>query len=191
MGISAATTGNARHNGDKQIAAYFVPQNDQKPAVGELYSFLQNRLPEHMIPAYFMSLDALPLTPNGKIDRKQLPAPNTLQTQSREDFVGPRDELEYKLVKIWEKILDRVNIGVRDNFFQWGGNSIRAMRLSVAIEQVFNTSLQPTIFFQTPTIEDLANLLRGDKQITLKSSLVTIQAKGNKRPVFLSPGNQH
>src|SRR5262249_45013143 len=103
-----------------------------------LRDFLHDKLPEYMIPATFMSLDALPLTPTGKLDRRALAAP------SREDqsgFASPVQTIEHQLVQIWEEILDIRPIGIRDNFFELGGHSLLAARMVYRIEQVCGEKL--------------------------------------------------
>ncbi|MBD1944543.1 amino acid adenylation domain-containing protein, partial [Coleofasciculus sp. FACHB-712] len=111
-------TASKESSSDKRLIAYVVPHPGLIPAATELRSFLQDRLPNYMVPAAFVILDALPLTPNGKIDRRALPAPNLIEQESVESFVAPKNDLELRLVKIWEKVLGVQPIGIRDNFFE-------------------------------------------------------------------------
>src|SRR5207253_947469 len=127
---------------------------------------------------------SLPLTANGKIDRRALPAPSPDEITVSHTFVPPRDELETKLVDIWQKILSRSRVGIYDNFFDLGGYSLLAVRLMRRIEQTWGKRLPIVALFQTPTIESLANLLRQEKQARNWSSLVMIQEGRKGKPPF-------
>ncbi len=153
------------------------------PSQGEWRIFLKEFLPDYMVPARFVVLDELPLTPNGKIDRKQLPLPADTEI-SGDDFLAPRDSLELQLAKIWEKVLGKQPIGIRDNFFDLGGHSLLAVRLFMQIEQVFERSLPLAVLFQAPTIEQLATVLREQGWSSSWSSLVPLRAGGTAPPFF-------
>ncbi|HEX4945593.1 MAG TPA: amino acid adenylation domain-containing protein, partial [Blastocatellia bacterium] len=114
---------------DKQLAAYFVPAQSPAPAAGELRTFLQERLPEYMLPALFVPLNVFPLNPNGKVDRQRLPQPQPLPINEVVTTAQPQDELELKLTWLWEKALGVSPIGTQDNFFALGGHSLIAVRL--------------------------------------------------------------
>jgi amino acid adenylation domain-containing protein len=183
----------ARQVGDKRsipkdlrLVAYLVPNLAQTPSTDELRSFLQNKLPEYMLPSAFVFLDALPLTPNGKIDRRALPAPEQTGSDLAEILVPPRDVLELGLVQIWQDLLGVQPIGIRHNFFELGGHSLLAVRLVSRIRQQWGQSLPLATLFQNPTIEHLANVMRRRAKPLTSSALVTLQ-KGDarKRPLFL------
>jgi aspartate racemase len=108
---------------DKRLVAYIVADQQQKPTTDELRRFLKQKLPDYMVPSAFVFPDALPLTPNGKIDRRALPAPDRLKQEPGSTFVPPSDDLEIQLTKIWENVLGKKPIGVKDNFFDLGGHS--------------------------------------------------------------------
>ena len=173
---------------NKQLVAYVVPQ--QEPVnLSYLRDFLKEKLPDYMIPGAFVSLEALPLTPNGKVNRRALPAPD-LSLRSLEDrFLAPRDHLEWQLAQIWSDILGVEPIGVKSNFFDLGGHSLLSVRLIAQIQQQFGKSLSLATLFQSPTIEQLASILRHQTDDSLPwSSLVAIQSKGSKPPFFCVPG---
>ena len=170
--------------GDKRLVAYVVPNPEQATTVSELRSFLFSKLPDYMMPSAFVLLDALPLTPNGKVDRRALPAPDQIRQEPEETFVAPRDELELQLAKIWEKVLVTQPVGVRDNFFDLGGHSLLAVRLFAQIEKKFGKHLPLATLFQTPTVEQLAGILRQRERPASGSSLVAIQPSGLKPPFF-------
>lgn len=173
--------------GDKRLVAYVIPQK-LVPTASELRRFLKEKLPDYMVPANFVFLDALPLTPNGKVDRQALPEPNQARNEQEETFVAPQDELELQLTEIWEKVLG-TKPSVKDNFFDLGGHSLTAVRLFAQIEQTFGKNLPLATLFQAPTIEQLATILRQKKWSAPCSSIVTIQAGSSSHsPLFCIHG---
>jgi AMP-binding enzyme C-terminal domain len=110
--------------GDKGLVAYVVPNQDATtttPAVGDLRSFLREKLPEYMVPTAFVVLEEMPLTPNGKVDRRALPAPDPSGFRAENAYTAPRTPVEERLVEIWEEVLGLGRVGVRDDFFELGG----------------------------------------------------------------------
>lgn len=179
---TVVVTAIGERQGDKRLVAYVVPV-DQAPTPAELRDCLAQKLPEYMVPASFILLDALPLTSNGKVDRRALPAPDTSSLSLETSFVPPRNKLELQLAQIWQNILSR-SVGVRDNFFELGGHSLLAVRLMTQIEQRFGKNLPLATLFQSPTIEQLANLLRQQTALGPWSPLVAIQPAGHRPPFF-------
>ncbi len=171
--------------GEKRLVAYVVADRDPVPTTTDLRSFLKEKLPEHMVPALFVLLDALPLMPNGKVDRRALPAPDRTRPELDKEFVAPRDDLELQLAQIWEEVLGIRPVGVRDNFFELGGHSLLAVRLFALIEKRLGRKLPLTTVFQGATVEHLASLLRQQAKPGPQSSLVAIKPDGSKRPLFL------
>ncbi|HXT40879.1 MAG TPA: alpha/beta fold hydrolase, partial [Candidatus Angelobacter sp.] len=149
---------------------------------------LQKHLPDYMLPSAFVFLEKLPLTPNGKVDRRVLPAPDTTRTALRNEFVAPRDDVEGKLAALWENILEVQPVGIRDNFFELGGHSLLGVRLFARMEKDFARKLPIATLFQAPTVEQLAALLREEKERTTCSSLVAIQPRGTRPPIFFMHG---
>ena len=169
--------------GNKQLVAYVIPESTST-SVGDLRKYLQKSLPEYMVPAAFVIREGLPLTPNGKIDRRALPAPSRVSEDSQKTRLTPRDNLELQLTNIWEKILGVDDINVRDDFFEVGGHSLLAARLFAQIQNRFGIHLPLATLFQSPTIEQLANVLRSYQPSESWSSLVEIQPHGSKPPLF-------
>src|SRR6185369_12559312 len=133
VGVSqAVVVARATAIGEQRLVAYVVPQADSDSR--EWREYLQERLPDYMIPSEFVMLETLPLTANGKVDRSALPSLNGNSSSRAETFIAPRDVLELRLAQIWEEILDRRPIGVRDDFFKLGGHSILAARLMARIQ---------------------------------------------------------
>jgi amino acid adenylation domain-containing protein len=170
--------------GENRLVAYVVARRETAIGNGELRRFLTDKLPHYMVPSCFMLLDALPLATNGKVDRLALPVPDRNQAAGGESFVAPQDEFELRLVKIWEEILPIRPIGIKDDFFDLGGDSLLALRLFSEIDKAFGESLPLATLFQAPNVEKLADLLRGEGSSKAWSSLVSIQPDGSKPPFF-------
>jgi len=169
---------------EKILVAYIVFRQPTTESIHELRQFLKQKLPDSMIPSIFMPLEAIPLTANGKVDRRALPAPSLAATETAQGFIAPRDDLELQMTKIWENILKVNPISVMDNFFELGGHSLLAVRLFTEIERVFGRNMPLATLFQAPTVEQLVNLLRDEGWAPSWSSLVPLQPKGSKTPVF-------
>jgi thioesterase domain-containing protein/acyl carrier protein len=152
--------------------------------VAGLRSFMKAKLPEYMIPSAFVFLESLPLTPNGKLDRRALPAPRRTRAESKNDFVAPRDITELQLCRIWEELLGVEPVDVRDNFFELGGHSLLAVRLIARVEQATGRTIPLSTLFTAPTVESLADVLRGLEKNTARSPLVAIQPHGTLKPFF-------
>jgi amino acid adenylation domain-containing protein len=142
--------------GRKQLVAYLVvhPAAESAPIVSELRPFLESKLPDYMIPAFFEELAALPRTPYGKINRKALPAPKTQAAVSNRPYVAPRAEVEMKLAAIWAEVLGRERVGIEDNIFEIGGDSLLIFRIAARANEA---GLPITIrqFFQHRTIAEM------------------------------------
>jgi natural product biosynthesis luciferase-like monooxygenase protein/amino acid adenylation domain-containing protein len=143
----------------KHLVAYLIAKREPAPSTSELHGFLKERLPFHMIPSAFIFLDALPLTASGKLNRRALPAPGTLRPELDEPFIAPRTEAERALADIWAQVLGVERVGIDDNFFALGGDSIRSIQvLSNAEHCGLSFSLQQ--LFQHQTIRALAQVMR-------------------------------
>jgi amino acid adenylation domain-containing protein len=145
--------------GDKQLVAYVVPGERTSPEASELRKVLRARLPEHMVPAAFVTLDRLPLTPNGKVDVTALPAPDWTRSDLKQTFVAPRTLVEEKLAVIWRQVLGLEEVGVHDSFFDLGGHSMLATRLIARVRDAFTLDLYLAAIFEAPTIARLAELV--------------------------------
>ena len=143
--------------GVKRLVAYVVLAEPSRPPVaGELRSFLKERLPEYMIPAVFVLLDALPLTPSGKVDRQRLPAPDEAARTALDVHVAPRTPVEEVLCSVWAEVLKVGRVGVHDNFFELGGHSLLATQLMSRVRQAFGTDVALRQLFEQPTVAELA-----------------------------------
>lgn len=173
-----------RASGDKHIAAYVVLHSADKPSSLELRDFLKPNLPEFMIPSAFVFLDALPINSNGKLDRKALPEPDQSGQDMKVEFVAPRNAVEKQLLELWADILTIEHIGIHDNFFDLGGHSLLAVKMIVEVNKLFNAALPLGVIYQSPTIEALASILSSGNQQASWYSLVPIQTRGSRPPLF-------
>jgi len=121
-----------------------------------LRNYLKERLPDYMIPSAFVYLDALPLTSHGKIDRRALPAPDAERPALAEAFIAPRTPTEKSLASIWTKLLGINRVGINDNYFELGGDSLLATQLVSQVRRVFEVELPLVDLFQHPTLAELA-----------------------------------
>ncbi|HEY0737985.1 MAG TPA: amino acid adenylation domain-containing protein [Herpetosiphonaceae bacterium] len=145
--------------GDHRLVAYIVPAPAGRPSVDELRTFLGVHLPEYMIPSAFVTLDRLPLTVNGKLDRKALPSPDQARPALDETYTAPRSPLEHCLVELWQEVLGITTVGVHDNFFALGGNSIQAAVLVNQLQRILQEIIYVVAIFDAPTIAELATYL--------------------------------
>ena len=142
--------------GGKQLAAYIVPREQSAVPPTDLRQFLEPFLPDYMIPAVFISLDALPLTPHGKVDRRALPAPVKTGLELQATSVGPRTSVEEALAHMWEELLGVGPVGVTDRFLELGGHSLLAGRLLARVRERFHVDVSLRAFFAAPTVASLA-----------------------------------
>jgi amino acid adenylation domain-containing protein len=170
---------------DHCLVAYVVPEPGTSAALSadHLRRHLRTQLPEFAIPAAFVMLDRLPLTPYGKLNTKALPAPPQPGRDSL-TFVAPRTDRERQLAALWGEVLHVEDVGVCDDFFDLGGDSLAAAHLFVAIEKHFGVRLPMEVLFQAPTVAALAKALAEDAAPVAVQSLVPIQAAGNRPPFF-------
>ena len=143
-----------------QLAAYYVGQ----VSAAELRTFLAQRLPGNLVPAYFMPLDQMPLTANGKVDFAALPDPQTSRPDLQSAFVAPQTTVEKTLAKLWQQVLKVDRIGVHDNFYELGGDSIMAIQIAARMAETgFN--LSPNQIFQHPTLAKLSAVVASDVEL--------------------------
>ena len=135
-------------SGNIELVAYVVA--DVSLLLKEIWAYLSNLLPAYMIPSDFVQLEQMPLTPNGKIDKEIL-----LQTnipKENLDYLEPFNEIQVELIKIWGIVLgiENKNIGIKDDFFILGGNSIKLSKVKSKVYEQFNVNIEFKVFFQKP-----------------------------------------
>ncbi|GAA1418182.1 hypothetical protein GCM10009601_13380 [Streptomyces thermospinosisporus] len=144
------------------LLAYVSRAAGHHPSAEELRAHLAERLPDHMIPSAIVVLETLPLTPNGKVDRRALPDPATVRERERADRAAPRNAVEETLAGVWSEVLGIEDIGIHDDFFELGGNSILSVRAVSRMRAALGMTLPPRILFDRPTIAGLAASLAPD-----------------------------
>jgi pyochelin synthetase len=149
----------SKRGGYKQLIAHVVLSRGVERTEAELREYLRQKLPEHMVPHRIMVLSELPLSANGKVDRRALPDPTPLLAPSARAFVPARSVEEHKLAELWSQLLDVRPVGVSQDFFELGGDSVLAVRLFARISQAFGRTLPVSTLFTHPTIESMAPLL--------------------------------
>jgi natural product biosynthesis luciferase-like monooxygenase protein len=147
--------------GDVRLVAYAVPRAGQPLEPGELRGFLQQRLPEYMVPSAFVELSTLPLTPNGKVDRKALPAPSSARS-ARNTYVAPQGQLEQQIAELWQAALKVDQVGVNDNFFDLGGHSLLMVQVHAKLRETLGRDIPLMKLLEHPTVSALARYLRED-----------------------------
>ncbi|WP_240994776.1 thioesterase domain-containing protein, partial [Pseudomonas viridiflava] len=171
----------------KQLVAYLVPSDAGRDAEAlreTLKVQLKANLPDYMVPAHFVLLDAMPLTANGKLDRRALPKPEAGRAQG---YVAPRSEFERRLAALWEQVLQVEQVGLNDNFFALGGHSLLAVSLAGRIRETFDVSIKLHDFLLMQTLGELADFMRAG-EAKVKSAVIAMNASGSTRtPVFCLP----
>jgi amino acid adenylation domain-containing protein/non-ribosomal peptide synthase protein (TIGR01720 family) len=158
--------------GNKSVVAYVVPQAGVEVVTSELRRYLQQRLPEYMVPSVYMVLTDLPLTPSGKVDRNSLPVPTGVQPELDHEYVKPRTEVEETLAAIWAKMLGLERVGIHDNFFELGGDSILSIQV-ISRANHAGLRLSPKDLFQHQTVAKLAAVAGSAVEVVAEQGLVT------------------
>jgi amino acid adenylation domain-containing protein len=140
---------------DQRLIAYLVLNQEQVLTVSELRHFLRNKLPEYMMPAVIVFLNALPLTPNGKVDRRRLPMPDWTDPNLEQAFVAPRTLVEEVVANIWSEVLSVSQVGIHDNFFELGGHSLVATQVISRVRDALRVEIPLRTFFEAPTVAGL------------------------------------
>jgi hypothetical protein len=154
--------------GHKQLVGYVVPTIEDgstgtseplSASHDELRRFLQERLPEYMIPAAFMAIQAVPLSLNGKADRRALPAPEISRPQLNATYTAPQTAIERMIASIWQDVLHIDTVGLHDNFFDLGGHSLLMARVHSKLREIGTSDISIVDLFQYPTVNTLARYL--------------------------------
>jgi aspartate racemase len=182
----AAVVAREGSEGEKRLIAFVVVARDSSFNESGLREYLQQRLPDYMVPSVFVTLPAMPKTSNGKVDRRAL-LEVELPAQSETGIAAGEDPLQRKLLKIWRDVLSRP-VGLRDNFFEVGGHSLLAAKLMHRIGQAVGRPLPLALLLEAPTVEQLAVALHQEGWSRHWSSLVAIQPEGAKPPFFCVHG---
>jgi amino acid adenylation domain-containing protein len=152
--------------GYKELAAYIVSAEsvDKKPDINEIRDYLREMLPDYMIPSYFVRLNQIPLTTHGKTDYRALPDPEKSGVSREENLAIPQTDTERRIADIWKQTLKIEQIGIRDNFFDLGGDSLLLIKVRSRLQDVFQKELSVVELFRYPTIQSLAAYLSRAEQ---------------------------
>jgi amino acid adenylation domain-containing protein len=153
-----------KRSGPKYLCAYFAAGNGKTLGVSEIRDYLTDRLPDYMVPAYFVQVEKIPLTAAGKIDRKALPSPEAGIDSRVDRYVAPGNDREKMIAAIWKQVLELEEIGVETNIFELGGNSIDIIKINARLKEAFSLDIPVVMMFRYPTVRSFAGYL--DKQNT-------------------------
>jgi acyl carrier protein len=153
--------------GNSRLVAYFLPTSKPGPKIGELRSALKLKLPHYMVPAAFVQVDSFPLLPSGKINRKVLVVPSDCRPDLEVPFLAPRFPAEATLAKIWADVLGIDRVGIQDDFFDLGGDSLAASRVVSRVIQQFQLEIPLQTLFDSPTIAAMAAVITAHQGKTL------------------------
>jgi acyl carrier protein len=145
--------------GDKRLVAYVVGAPGSVPSANELRTFLQQKLPEYMVPSAFVFLQEIPLSPNGKVDRRALPEPDRSRRELANVYRSPATSTEETLAAIWREVLKLDRVGIDDDFFDLGGHSLLATQIVSRMCKAFSLEVPLRHFFESPTIAALAAII--------------------------------
>ncbi|PSO74788.1 MAG: non-ribosomal peptide synthetase [Cyanobacteria bacterium QH_3_48_40] len=172
-----AVVATVREDTPGSLVAYIVPRTNHTE--NDWRTFVKSRLPNYMVPASFVILDALPLTPSGKVDRRSLPKPESDRPALTTDYVAPRTELERQIASIWQEILQVERVGIHDNFFDLGGHSLLIAQLGDRLQGLLQREIPLATLFQYPTIAAFTESWQQTPQAQPEQR--TTQARGRSR----------
>lgn len=164
------------------LVAYGVPMKGATVTLEQLRAVLASRLEGSSIPSALVMMDAIPLTEHGKVDRKALPKPTKAPIRSGTQHVTAEQR---KVIALWEKVLGVQGIGLHDNFFSLGGDSLRAAVLTAELEKALGQRIEPLALLLSPTVQGCLQQLRGSPRRPPSSPIVTLRAKGERPPLFM------
>jgi len=171
--------------GAKHLVAYIETHDGQSISSTDIQDVVGLELPMYMIPSFVVTLDSIPRTPNRKIDRTALPPVSLTRPDLDEPPLPPRNLIEAQLVQIWQARLHIDPIGVTDNFFRLGGDSLAAVNLLLDIEEYFDVRLSAEQLFLTPTVEQCAQVISQAKPPVPMRSLTKLKPEGERSPIYL------
>jgi amino acid adenylation domain-containing protein len=186
-GVEQAVVAVGGRLGDDRLIAYLRYQNDNEPSVADLRSQLVAQLPAYSVPSRFVSVRKFPLTANGKLDRSALPKLNRDRPKLSTPYVSSCGPFQRRLVELWSAILDLNKVGIRDNFFDLGGDSLRAAQVVMGLENLIERQVPPDILYGNATIEELADALLRDEDLGVMPEV--LNADGELPTLFFLHGD--
>jgi thioesterase domain-containing protein/acyl carrier protein len=185
----AAVVAREARPGVIRLKAYVIPEEGSAPTVESIRTSLKGSLPDHMIPTEFVVVREFPLTPSGKVDRQLLASTTPLPSQKNAPSVGPSSPLEWQILEIWKELLEVRPIGIQQDFFELGGDSLLAVRMIDRIEESLGTRLPVAALYSGATVENLAQALMDTNREEFRSPLVAMQPGGSRPPLFFLHGD--
>ena len=178
VGVAPDPSGGA----GQELVGYFVPRaGTAVPAAADLRRWLLDRMPAYMVPTHFGALAALPLTPSGKVDRRALPRYEATRAEAKLTSAPPTAPLEKIIARLWEETLAIKNPGVRDNFFEVGGNSLHAVKVHTKLSQALQREFPLTALFEHPTVATLARYLNPETEAPANAASSAIQDRARRQ----------
>ncbi len=166
---------------DQKLVGYLTLKNGTKLNATQLRNFLEEKIPEYMIPSTFMFLEKMPFATSGKIDRKNLPQPNNARPDLEQKFVASETNLEDWLTQLWQEVLGLEKIGIDDKFFELGGNSLQAAAFVAKVQKELNETVFIVSIFEAPTIREYAKFLEKNYHNVLSKSVFQNRLNSNER----------
>jgi amino acid adenylation domain-containing protein len=183
-GIEDAVVALKGAEGEEELVAYYISGSD--PDADALERSLRDFLPGYMIPAYFIRLDKMPLSANGKIDRKELPLPARAAAPAKLSL--PRNETDAQLLEIWKELLHKEQIGINDNFFLLGGNSLKSILMLSRVNEQLGREVPLLHFFRFPTVMELTDYILSDQMNVAETDYIRLGGSSDKSLFLFPPG---
>jgi len=177
-------------NADAKLIAYLVPVEGQSINLNELRLFLKQYLADFMLPSAYLILEHMPVTSNGKLDKRALPEPELETNRSSVPFVAPRNPIEARVAEVWQEVLGHSPVGVNDDFFELGGQSLLATKVVSRLRALFQIDLPLRTLFENPTVAGLALAIDGAQRSDQTLAQSAIERVDSKQPVVLSYAQQ-
>ncbi|OXA98969.1 hypothetical protein B0A72_22935, partial [Flavobacterium pectinovorum] len=174
-------------NGEQTLIAYYILKNkEENVEKKDLKDYIQSKLPEYMVPGYFVELETLPLTSNGKVNRSALPTVTEVD-MVRRAYVAPRNDTEKKIASVWKNILGVEQVGINDNFFELGGNSIKAILFVAQLNSLYKLNVEISTLFKNPEIKVLAeHLTEAEDNFSLGANTDSIGLSPQQMSMWIS-----
>lgn len=177
----AAVLAHEYNGSDKRLVAYVVSQDGSELDQSQMQKMLLQRLPEYMVPGYFVQLDAFPVTANGKLNRNALPKPDL---SGKVGNTGPSNLVEERLCKLFCQLLELPSVGTEDNFFELGGHSLLAAKLIAYVKEIMGIELSLAAVFEAPTVKGIAAKLAGSNDDQALNILLPLRKREGQPALF-------
>jgi polyketide synthase PksJ len=171
--------------GEKILVGYVEMEEGKEMKEEEMKERLKERMPEYMVVRRYVKMERMPMQPNGKIDRKALPEPEDIRKKMKEEYVGPRSELEESITEVWKEVLQLDKVGINDNFFDLGGHSISLIELQHKLQEALQKEIIITDLLKYPSVNLFAKYLIGQsgdaKEASQSEQRAAIRRESMKR----------